>query len=221
MSMKNRFARSLLVLALLAFPALASAQTSRDTVVITINGMMSGVTITALKLDGSSAGSNFKVGDTVQFTAHAFDADGDSVGAIMTWWTNQPSFVQIDSVSGLAVMLRKANPSDNVLVIVQANQVDGMTVGWFRPGKDPAGTIRWTRPIPIDALQANVQLCAYLTYHGTIVAQSEAPCPDVAGVPPMYQVNVDGQTYQAPQAWHRRIIEGWHKLVAATDYRIR
>jgi hypothetical protein len=164
--------RPFLCLAGLALLAMFAAkpmagQTVTDTVMVTVEGDLAGVGITTFE-------QTFRIGDTVQFVAEAYDSEGDPVSAVFTWASADTTAVRIDAATGLAVGVGKGS---NVAIWVRAEAVQEMRLASFRP----PDSLNWTGQdtIPIGA---NLQYCAYLVDAvGFLVSDSPGPpiCPIV------------------------------------------
>lgn len=170
----------------------ASAQQATDSVAIKIQGPLVAAHIDSIWTDTG----HWRVGDTIHFHAATLDVDGDSVDAIFTWTTSDSSVLKFpDSSKGDAVILAK---SRRVVIYVLAQQVDNIIIGYFRPGIDSAGSLTVlfvahrlltdTSGIHLTALNQTAQICAYLTYQGTLVAMNQADpghqqCPYAFGGP--------------------------------------
>lgn len=165
------------VLALLvAVPA--HAQLVTDTVRVTVEGDLAAVGITSFE-------ATFRIGDTVQFVAEAYDSEGDPVTAVFTWASEDPAVVSIDPNTGLAVGLTKGT---NVAIWVRAEAVGEMRLASFRPpdslnwsGFDTL-TIQRDSAGEIIGAPPELQYCAYLVDPvGYLVADSPGPplCPVV------------------------------------------
>lgn len=203
-------------------PGSVSAQTVTDTIpILIIQGQLASV-------QAASVTGPFRVGDTIQFQAQAYDTQGDPVDAVYTWRQestdstntiinqNDPA-IQIDATTGVGVFLRKLYPGETLNVIVAAQQVDQLTLGWFRPAEGAGAIAFGDANVQCDFIDGtttcvqpvDVQYCAYLLYRGSLVAQSASQppidaCPFAFGAPADRQV--DG-FWQAPELWYKRGIE--------------
>jgi len=163
----------ILILTLLLFAIPAEAQTVADTLSVTIEGDLAGVEFATFSV-------SLRIGDTVQYVGQAYDSEGDPVtnGVVYTYATNQPTLLQIDAASGVAVALGKATPADNLLVIVRA-EYGGLAL---RVASFQGGELNWgsTLPPAVVGEPYHAQLCSYLVdSDGFLVSQSLAPpvCP--------------------------------------------
>jgi hypothetical protein len=162
--------KKMIFLALLAstIPSATRAQLVTDTVRVTVEGDLAAVGITSFE-------ATFRIGDTVQFVAEAYDSEGDPVSAVFTWASEDPAVVSIDPNTGLAVGQTKGS---NVAIWVRAEAVGEIRMASFRP----PDSLNWSGADTIDAIGETLQYCAYVVDPGGyLVAESPGPptCPIV------------------------------------------
>jgi len=193
----------MLMLMCLAPPV--QAQTVSDTASVEIQGALERVAIDSLYARGP-----WQVGDTIHFRATAFDADGDTVMAMLTWASSDTLTLKfIDPAAGTAVALRKARGNEAVRIYVMAQEVDAVRVGWFNVTDGP-GTMHWDKDVQLTAIGEQAQLCGYLLYQGRVVAQNQAPppgaqCPYAFGGP----VPLEQQVNNYEERWRPLFPDQW------------
>lgn len=210
----------LVAVALLSFVGAAAAQAVvADTIpILIIQGQLASV-------QAADVTGPFRVGDSIQFQAQAFDSDADPVDAVYTWRQETVDAqgnavapaLDIDPATGRGLFLRKLGAGEVLRVIVEAQQVDQLTLGWFRPAEGAGAIAFGDTNVQCDVIDGtttcvqpvDVQYCAYLLYRGSLVAQSasEPPvdaCPFAFGAPADRQVD---SFWQAPELWYKRGIE--------------
>ena len=159
-----KYLRWLILAALLLAPPI-QAQVVADTLRVTIEGDLAGVSFTVFSV-------TLTVGDTVQYVAQAYDEDGDPIttGVVYTYASSDTTLLRILPASGWALALQKGN----VDVIVRA-EYGGLIVhvASFRDGELTWGSGN------IEKGQT-LQYCAYIVDGGGyLVGQSQPPpiCP--------------------------------------------
>ena len=166
------------LLLLVATPA--AGQVAVDTVWVTVEGPLFETTITTVT-------RRMQLGDTVQFVAIAQDQEGDSVTAVFTWASTDPTIVSIDPLTGIAIAIAKTTQPVGIAVLTE--QVSELLLATFRDGslnfsghdtifiqKDSLGNV--TTPLS----ERRLQYCAYLiNATRQLVAQDPGPptCPMV------------------------------------------
>ena len=159
-----KYLRWLILAFLLATPI--QAQVVADTLRVTIQGdSIAGVSFTVFSV-------TLTVGDTVQYVAQAYDADGDPItsGVVYTYASSDTTLLRILPASGWALALQKGQ----VDVIVRA-EYGGLTmqVASFRDGELTWGSGK-------VEVGETLQYCAYIVDGGGyLVGQSQPPptCP--------------------------------------------
>jgi hypothetical protein len=170
-----------------------------DTVYVSVQGDLNRVMFTEFE-------TNMTIGETKVFRAVAFDSDGDTVNAIMTYKSTDPTVIQIDSITGLATALKKGT---NIGIWVRAEAGSMMHMASFRDGdldfsgnweiplytwQNSLGDSTWYEPtdgrdpywvkdyIRVPNPNPTLQFCAWLVDGGGhMVAESPGPptCPTV------------------------------------------
>jgi hypothetical protein len=163
----------------------AGGQIVTDTVRITIEGDLAEVVI---QLNDTT----IAIGDTIYFSALAFDSEGDPVSAQLTWAAQDTTVLDLDPITGVGVALRKA--SGGIWVVVRAEKIGEVLIASFRDGD-----LKWLSEtvgdtifcgqdvIPPDGRCPDnplptLQLCAYLVDSKyNLLAEDPGPpiCPIV------------------------------------------
>lgn len=155
-----------LIFGLLLFFSGLQGQIVYDTVQVTVEGDISYTTILV-------PDTTISIGDSIQFSAEAFDSEGDPVNAMFTWVSRDSTIVQINSTTGLALALSKGN----VEIIVRAERIGELFLASFRP----PDSLNWTG-IDSIAKGETLQYCAYLVDpYNKLLGEDPGPptCPTV------------------------------------------
>lgn len=157
-----------LILPALGFATPASTQILTDSVEVRI------YEVGDLELVVSPNDFRGLVGDTVTFTAVALDGPtGDTIGAVITWSTDNPAAVSIDPDTGFARFLARGA----FLIRVTAERVVSMTVY-----RKIGSSVFFLDTLHIDVGEL-AELCAYVIgSSGNIIAGSTG-CPLPASSP--------------------------------------
>lgn len=162
------FLLSAILGALLALPSAIKGQEITDTVTLTIQGALTDVAIVRDFVETPA------VGDTVVFTAEAFDSEGDPIAADFTWISGDTTALQLiqqPDGTAIGIALRKAT----VWVAVRAEPITEVLLASFRDGE-----LNWSGYDTIP-LGHDLQYCAYAVRDTWLVAESPGPptCPIV------------------------------------------
>jgi len=158
------------LVALIWSPGTSEAQVA-DTIVVTIQGKIDQVILTAEFVTPP------RVGDTIFFRADVYDEEGDpATGFVYHWASEDPTALQIDQLEGnraRGIALKKST----VRVWVMIEPITSLEIAVLQQD----GSLDWGRRIEATALEQQFQLCAYLHRRGVLVAESPGPptCPTV------------------------------------------
>ena len=194
LSLKRSIVAGLCLLtALIWSPGTSEAQVA-DTIVVTIQGKIDQVILTAEFVTPP------RVGDTVFFRADVYDEDGDpATGFVYHWASEDPTALQIDQLEGnraRGIALKKST----VRVWVMIEPITSLEIAVLQQD----GSLDWGRRIEATALEQQFQLCGYLHRRGVLVAESPGPpaCP-IVFLPPATPAMWPGPMIHRSLPWPR------------------
>jgi hypothetical protein len=151
-----------------------------DTILVTVIGNVSEVTLTVVPMD------TVPLGDTLVFHATVVDEEGDPMIALIEFFVEDPTALRLEAItdsevplsegSARGIGLRKASTR----VWVMATPITELRIASFRP----PDSLNWSRRDTIihrEGQPFSLQLCAYLLSGDHAVSQSSPPprCPFV------------------------------------------
>lgn len=169
----------------LFFPYSAQGQSATDSVRVTILGDLATATITVRD-------TTISIGDTIFYSAITVDSDGDPVPAQLTWNSSDPSAMEIDALTGVAVARSKA--AQGVVISVLAQKIGDLLLASFRDGE-----LQWEGEHELQEGEP-LQFCAYLVDPAYfLLAEDPGPpiCPTVFLPQPLPPNNVFASIFRA------------------------
>lgn len=202
--------RALLVLAALLLPSAAAAQ-AVDSIPVIVDAPITQVVIgvqVGQSADFALDSIHGTVGDSIKFVAVALDEDGDTVAAVISWESTNQAVIDINPISGMAVLVGKGAAH----IRVHAVRPSRYQMQVFRTIEGPGSA---AEAVTTESVGETVQACAYLLDDDSRIAAMNDGTPGALCPEPW--PHLDGTVYRRTVPQIQRFASDFEFVTADPD----